>query len=273
VRVNALIEALEIEEPIGALDRPALDLAAIEYPDLDPEPYVALLDNLARRVAARMNASTGPAFVEAAAEVLFNEFGLTGNQTDYYNPRNSFLNDVLDRHTGIPITLSVIYMEIARRLGRPVYGLSLPGHFMVRYEDGDYSAYIDPFSAGRTVDRRQCVEIARSITSVDISGDENAFAPATTRGILVRMLNNLRTIYIHREQWDKLLPVLDLLIRALPGRAEDHKQRGVAMAQLGHLQRAAAEFKLYLDLAPAAADRGQVARQLQAIQAVLARLN
>src|SRR5581483_11503033 len=149
----------------------------------------------------------------------------------------------------------------------------LPGHFMVRYEDGDYAAYIDPFNGGRTLAREECVEMARSITSVDIADDENAFAPATTRGILARMLNNLRTIYIHREQWDKLLPVLDLLMRALPGRAEDHKQRGVAMAQLGHFQRAAAEFQLYLDLAPGAPDHGQVARQLQTIQAVLARLN
>jgi len=267
------MEALSVEEPIGALDRPALELARIEYPDLDPQPYLNLLDDLARRIAAQMSSPTGPAFVTSAAIVLFHEFGLTGNETDYYDPRNSFLNDVLTRHKGIPITLSVVYMEIARRLGRPVYGLSLPGHFMVRYEDSEYSAYIDPFNGGRTRTRAECVGMARSITSVDIAADENAFAPATTRAILVRMLNNLRTIYIHREQWEKLVPVLELLMHAVPGNPEDHKQRGVAMVQLGHLKRAAADFQLYLDLAPNAADRDQVVRQLQAIHALLARLN
>src|SRR5579884_1426725 len=250
--------ALAVEEPFGALDRPALELARIEYPDLDPAPYLVLLDELARLVSAR---ATGESFVAAANGVLFGDFGLTGNQSDYYDPRNSFLNDVLIRRKGIPITLSLIYIEVARRLAQPVYGVSLPRHFIVRYDDGDQGAFIDPFHAGRVLTREECVEMAQAITSMNVSTDEIAFAPAPPRTILVRMLNNLRTIYLHREDWPKLMAVLDLLLRAMPDNAEAYKQRGVAWVQMSQLQRGMADLQRYLELAPQAEDRERIVRQ------------
>jgi len=271
--MNALLAALQTEEPFGALDRPALELARIEYPDLNFEPYILLLDELARLVAGRMGEQSGRAFLSAASLVLFGEFGLTGNESDYYDPRNSFLNDVLIRRKGIPITLSVIYVEIARRLRQPVYGISLPGHFMVRYDDGDQGAFIDPFHGGDLLTREQCVELARGLTSVDVTVDENAFAPASPRAILVRMLNNLRTIYVHREDWPKLLAVLNIVLQAMPDSAEDYKQRGVAWVQMNELQRGMADFQRYLELAPEAEDRDRIVRQMQAIHNVLARRN
>ena len=151
----------------GPLDLAAAQLAGIEIPDFDPAPVIAQLDSLAQQLdAACPRGASGKQFVAAANRLFFETLGYTGNQADYYDPRNSFLHQVLDRRSGMPITLSVIYMEVARRAGRAVHGIGLPGHFIVQYSDADWSAFIDPFHGGRLLTRRDCEQLVRERTGL-----------------------------------------------------------------------------------------------------------
>src|ERR1700728_802967 len=147
--MEALRRAIQ-DQPEGTLVVAALEIASIETPDLEPGPFLGVLDRIASGIAARLPASaSGREFVSAANSYLFGDLGFHGNEIDYNDPRNSCLNYVLDRRTGIPIALSVVYIEVARRLGQPVSGIGLPGHFIVEYNDGDYATYIDPFHSGK----------------------------------------------------------------------------------------------------------------------------
>jgi regulator of sirC expression with transglutaminase-like and TPR domain len=205
--------------------------------------------------------------------VLFQVCQFRANESDYHDPRNSFLNDVLTRRTGIPITLSVVYIEVARRLARPVYGVGLPGHFLVRYDDAGYAAFLDPYHAGQVLTAAECHEMARSLTSADTTTDPTALAPVSTRYILVRMLNNLKGVYVRQERWEKLLPVLNLLLHAMPGNADEHRTRGIAHLHLQRFREARADLNRYLDLAPRAEDREAVSEELKKIHRILAALN
>jgi regulator of sirC expression with transglutaminase-like and TPR domain len=213
------------------LDQAALEIARIEYPDLDADVCVTELDRHALAIAERArDLSDGRSFVETANEYLFAEAGFRGNEDDYYNPDNSCLNRVLETRRGIPITLSVLYIEIARRLSKQVSGVWLPGHFIVRYDDPEYSALIDPFHGGAILDA-----------------------------------NNLRGIYFGRREPAKALQVLDLLIEAVPESADEHKQRAVALLQQHRMREALGAFTRYLELSPEAPDRERVDEQIHHI--------
>src|ERR1700733_11055452 len=147
--MEALRAAIQ-DQPEGRLDVAALEIASIETPDLDPEPFLGALDRIASEISARLPASCdGREFVRVANGYLFGDLGFHGNEIDYNDPRNSCLNYVLDRRTGIPIALSVVDIEVARRLGKPVSGVGLPGHFIVEYNDGEFATFIDPFHSGK----------------------------------------------------------------------------------------------------------------------------
>jgi regulator of sirC expression with transglutaminase-like and TPR domain len=259
-------------QPDSRLDLAALDIASIETPDLNPEPYLALLDRLASEIAGRMpSPASGQEFVRVVNDYLFGDLGFRGNEIDYNDPRNSCLNHVLDRHSGIPITLSVIYIEVARRLGRPVTGIGLPGHFIVQYDDGEFSTYIDGFHSGRLLSVEDCLQIASERTGTE--ADATALAPVGTRYIVVRMLNNLRASYFRSKQFDKMVTVADLLIEAFPENAEYYKARGVARLRLRQYRAAHEDLELYLKYSPEAPDRAQITEQLGAIHRWLGRLN
>jgi regulator of sirC expression with transglutaminase-like and TPR domain len=258
--------------PESRLDLAALDIARLETPDLDLAPTLAILERLASEIAARVAANaSGPEFLRAANAYLFRELGFRGNETDYNDPRNSCLNYVLDRRTGIPITLSLVYIEVARRLGRPVAGVGLPGHFIVQYDDGEFSAYLDPFHEGRLLTVAECLRLAREHTGVE--ADSTALAPVGHRYIVVRLLNNLRVSYFRARQFEKMAAVTGLLIEAFPQNAEYYKSRGVARFEMRHFRGALEDLELYLKYAPDAPDRAQVAGQLSAIHRWLGRLN
>jgi regulator of sirC expression with transglutaminase-like and TPR domain len=269
--MEALRAAL-FDSPEARLDVAALEIASIEAPDLDPQPYLAMLDRMASGIASSLSSgAAGREFVPAANRYLFDELGFRGNQVDYNDPRNSCLNYVLDRRTGIPITLSVVYIEVARRLGQPVSGVGLPGHFIVEYNDGDFSAYIDPFQSGRLLTADDCRQLARERTGSD--ADSTALAPVGTRYILVRMLNNLRSAYLRGKQFEKMVAVTDLLLEGFPENAGYYKARGFARLRMRQFRGAQSDLEMYLKYAPDADDRPQVAEQLGAIHRWLGRLN
>ena len=243
------------------LDIAALEIARIEYPDLDANSFLAQLDQYAFEIAGRVDDfSDGANFVAVANEYLFGDLGFRGDDEDYYNPANCCLNRVLETRRGIPITLSVLYIEIARRLAKPVRGVGLPGHFLVRYDDLSYSAIIDPFHGGQIVDAARCCYLAQ-VESLD----DGMLDAVDQRHIAMRLINNLRGIYFNRRDGVKALQILDLLIDALPDRADEHKQRAVALLQQQRIPESFAAFKRYLDLSPDAPDRERVEEQMRNI--------
>jgi len=216
--VDDLLELLQGRADVVELDRAALELASLEHPGLKPEPYLELLDSHAAELAVRLRGGAGGRlFLQTLNEYLFSELGFAGNTANYYDPANSCLNDVLTARLGIPITLSLVHMEIARRLGKSVRGIGLPGHFVVRYDDGLFSAYVDPFHAGRLLTAEQCFELSSQSAGRAAARDPQLLAPVTKRQILVRMLFNLRGVYRMRGSHGKRLQVLKLLIAAHPG--------------------------------------------------------
>jgi len=267
--------ALADEHSCVPLDLAALELAELDYPQLDHDPSLQLLDRLATMVADRLagpNAG-GAEFIEAANHVLYEVCQFRANDKDYYDPRNSFLNDVLARRAGIPISLSVVYIEVARRLARPVLGVGLPGHFLVRYDDSDFTAFLDPYHGGQLLTAEDCHELAKSLTGADTTTDPTALSPVSNRYILVRMLNNLKGIYAHKERWDKLLPVLNLILHALPENADEYRTRGITHLHLQRFREARADLSRYLDLSPRAADKEAIGEELKKIHRILASLN
>ncbi len=243
------------------LDAAALEIARIEYPDLDANAAKAELDRHAIAIAERAHdLSDGQNFIETANRYLFEEAGFRGNEDDYYNPENSCLNRVLETKRGIPISLSVIYIEIGRRLSKKVSGVGLPGHFVVRYDDIRYAAMMDPFNGGKLLDLADCCRLAQ-VEELQISW----LQPVDRRHVAMRMLNNLRNIYFSRKDSQKALEVLDLLIAAAPDSADEHKQRAVALLHQQRMNESLDAFRHYLKLSPEAEDREQIEEQIQNI--------
>jgi regulator of sirC expression with transglutaminase-like and TPR domain len=269
--VHALRAALNGDTAV-TLDIAALEMAVLERPGVDVMFYLDALDSIAAEVATRLGPNAdGSKFIRILNQHLFDELHFRGNQDAYYDPQNSCLDQVLDRRTGIPISLSVVYIELGRRLGRPVHGVGLPGHFVVAYDDGDYSTYIDPFHGGKLMSEQDCRNVAREITGVEISA--SALEPVGVRYILVRMLNNLREAYFRAKLYEKAVTVLDLLLEAFPQDPGYLKTRGVARLHLREFSAARADLEKYLKLAPEAEDRSDVVQQLEAIHRWLGRLN
>lgn len=255
------------------LDRAAIEVARFEYPDLRMEDSLRTLDEIAaalRRGPA--GTATGAAFVSAMNGYLFGELGFRGNATDYYDVRNSCLNQVLERRTGLPILLSVVYMEVARRLGKTVEGIGLPGHFVVRFVEGAYATYIDPFHAGRTLTREQCLEIAREHAGGAMP-DASALRPMRTSDILLRILNNLQAAYFRAQAYAQSLRVIEFLFAQDAGRPELWKASAFAKLALRQFRAARADFTRYLELLPEAQDRDTVVKQIVSIDRWLASVN
>lgn len=256
------------------LDVAALEVAAIEFPRLDFEAPLFRLDSFAEQIQSHLRPHTsGPEFIRALNLYLFGHFQFRGNDGEYYDPRNSCLNSVISRRMGIPISLSVVYIEIARRLSRSVTGVGLPGHFIVSYHDGDTRHFIDPFYNGRLLSLTDCRKLALDTAGVDIGPGPDVLEPVTNRQILIRMLTNLKAIYIRGRALDKARQVLDLLIHAEPENADEYRTRGLIHVQQLKHRAAKADLETYLHLAPASPDRHQVEQQIVLIERWKAGLN
>jgi regulator of sirC expression with transglutaminase-like and TPR domain len=272
--VSALVELLVRQNEGIPLDVAALQIAMIEYPTLSLEPSLQLLDSMAEEIDRRLpRRANGRDYVQTANEYLFLELGFHGNGEDYYDPLNSCLNEVLIRRSGIPISLSVLYIEVARRLQRPVYGIGLPGHFLAQYADREYATFIDTFHGGTLLSSGDCRELAQRIAGVDVQTQPDLLKPVTKRHILLRMLNNLRAVYLRRQNYPKAVRVLDLLLQAAPNSREEYRQRGVLQLQLRQFRAARHDLAQYLRLAPEAEDRAEIEAHLRQIDKWMATLN
>jgi regulator of sirC expression with transglutaminase-like and TPR domain len=269
-----------LDEPEGDLNlaEAALWIAKTEYPELDIAAYMQHLDELAQRVWQQLaSQARAPNIILTLNQVLFEQEGFAGNTRDYYDPRNSFLNDVLDRKEGIPLTLSIIYLEVGRRLGLPLEGVPFPGHFLVKMAIRDGSMVVlDPFFKGIPLSEEALIErLAKQSSSQHAQPPSLATAlrSASKREILLRMLRNLKQIYRHREQWDKLLLIMDLILVMTPAVAEEWRDRGRVYQHLECPRAALEDYRNYLELEPYADDAETIAAQIEKLARESHRLN
>lgn len=255
-RYRALVSRSDDAIP---LEEAAALLAGIAYPDAEPEPVVARLDAFAARARALAGERPGDvAILEAVCDALFREGGLAGNEDRYYDPRNSYLCDVLALRKGIPITLSVIFLAVARRAGLRAEGVGFPGHFLVRCWAGGQGLLLDPYAGGRIVSRRELEGRLRAASGGAELRDEHTRA-ATHREILTRMLNNLRAIYLRTKDLMHAAEVLEWLLATNPDSPELLRDRGIVFRGLECYPAAIADLRAYAAARPDAPDLRTVA--------------
>jgi regulator of sirC expression with transglutaminase-like and TPR domain len=255
-------EILRRPEPQIPLDEAALVIAARAQPGLSIETELARLDELAADV--RDGTLTG------LLRLLFRDLGYRGNQDDYYDPRNSFLNEVVDRRTGIPITLAVLMIEVGRRAGVPLRGVGMPGHFLVR-DMVDQDLFIDPFAGGRTMPAAACRKLFHQLHGAQTPFREAFLAPIGRDQIVRRMLMNLRTVYVQRSDTASLTWVLELGAQFPDADADTFRELATVLSAQGAFDRAADMFEKAAELAEAT---GQDSAGDEANAAILrARLN
>jgi len=266
--------APEVEDEKIDLIRAALVIARTEYPDLDIEAYASRIEQLARRVAALVPDPHAHFALPALNQILFDSTDLRGNREDYYDPRNSFLNDVLDRGLGIPISLSIVYMEVARRVGFSLAGVGLPGHFLLKhYSENGHEILIDCFNRGDILTRQDCQSRLDEIYSGEMTLRPEFLHPISRRQILTRMLNNLKTVYLSTRNFRKALPLADLILVIHPRSAEEIKQRALLRYSMQLHRLAAEDLEDYLGISPDASDAAEIRQMALSIRRMLALMN
>jgi regulator of sirC expression with transglutaminase-like and TPR domain len=253
----------------------ALLVAAEFHPRLDVRAYLARVDLLAMRARELLGSARSPARVVSAINTaLFEEEGFAGDTEDYYNPRNSFLNEVLERRAGIPISLSALYLAVARRLRQPFAGVALPLHFVVRYTGPRAEIYVDPFHRGEVLSREDCLNRVESALGAMPEGTGESFlATVTNRAMLFRMLANLKLIYVKRHEFGLAAKTVDLMLRVRPDDADELRDLGLLHFQLEQWARAAQLLHQYLEARPDAPDSDAVRERLLEAATRRARFN
>ena len=229
----------------------ALLIASGEYPELDLAAELRTLDSLADAALPLAGNDGDPLYsINRLSEYLFDELGFRGNEEDYYDPRNSYLNEVLSRRRGIPITLSLLYIEVGKRLGLPLLGVGMPGHFLVRHAGVD-DLFIDPFNGGILLSAEECAQLLSRIDATDRPWGPHYLDPITNREFVARMLRNLKTIYWENEDQQRSLRALDWLVALEPNVTRDLMERGIVNYRLGRLREALSDLRGYVASEPA----------------------
>lgn len=264
---------MELAAPDIRLDCAALHMARDTYPDLDVARYLAKLDQLADEVAELRPGLSAPLRYVAMRTVLVERHGFGGDEEDYYDPQNSYLNRVLDRGVGIPISLSAIWIEVGRRLNWPVAGVGLPGHFVIRFDDPERFVLVDPFCEGRTLSLEDCEKLVNDFFEQKTEFSEELLEPTDVRAILGRMLNNLHKIYATNHDWDRLVDILRRQTAVDPTDARARRELAILLYRRGSLHDAHAHLSEFLLRHPDSDDAGSVRRELASLEAALAALN
>jgi regulator of sirC expression with transglutaminase-like and TPR domain len=242
-----------------ALDRAALLIAAEEYHGLSIDAYLTKLDSLAERVASRLHGDAGPhETLTRMRIVLVEEEGFSGNSDEYYDPRNSFLNDVLDRRVGIPIALSTIYMEVGRRIGFCLEGVGFPGHFLIKHCTGSEEIIIDPFHKARIMAEDDLQRQLDASFGGKMRHQPELLRAVTARELLFRMLSNLKSIYVRERDTPRALAAVERMLVLAPEKGREQRDRGVLLAQLDRSFEALTALAHYRELEPDAEDADSV---------------
>ena len=259
-----------LDEETFSLDRAALAMASDEYPNLDIRDYLRRLDMLAARAEVLIGEDDEPVnVIESINQVLFVQEGLRGNETDYYDPRNSYLNEVLDRRLGIPISLSVIYIEVARRIGFPIKGIGFPGHFLVKHVTRKRDIIFDPFNLGRILTPKDCQELLDKIHKGSVSMNASLLQPMDKRAIITRMLYNLKGVYIEKEQHYKALAAIEKILMLNPWTPSEIRDRGMLYMQTSLFAKALADLETYLARAVAPEDSAYIRNHIDMLRGIV----
>ena len=275
-------ELLAREDVRIDLAHACLMIAQDAYPDLAVERYLGEIERMALRLRGRLPQTLGAEErVAALNEFLFQDLGYTGNTDAYYDPRNSYLNDVMDRKTGIPITLSVLYMAVGRRIGLPLEGVSFPGHFLVRLRLRNGVLILDPFAAGASQSAAELRERLKRVIPAGAldnvaAGElplEQFLDPATNRQILARVLRNLKAIYRETDKPREQLDVLNRMLVVAPDSSAELRDRGIVYQRLECYRAALKDLTDYVEREPEAPDFDEVRVRMMELSALCARLN
>ncbi|MFN2643677.1 MAG: SirB1 family protein [Burkholderiales bacterium] len=278
----AFTELLERDDSRIDLAHACLMIAQDAYPDLAVERYLGDIERMAMRLRPRLRDAGGAEErVALLNEFMYGELGFRGNADDYYDPRNSYLNDVMDRRTGIPITLAVLYMALGRRIGLPLEGVSFPGHFLVRLRLRAGVLVLDPFAAGASQSEMDLRQRLARVIPPGVAGDvpvselplDQFLDAATNRQIIARVLRNLKAIYRDRDEPERLLAVLNRMVIVAPDAAVELRDRGIVYQRLECYRAALNDLRHYVEREPNAADLEEVRARLMEVSSRCARLN
>lgn len=252
----------------------ALLIAAEEYPRLDVALYLEKLENFGDRARQRAEAATNAADLIASINAtLFDELGFQGNRENYYDPRNSFLNEVIDRRSGIPITLSVIYIEVARQIGFSIHGIGLPGHFIAGHFNPGENYFIDVFNGGRRLTDNALADLVTGMSGGRIEFNSTHLLPVTKKQILTRMLSNLLNIYAGSQDYRRAIASIERILLLLPDSLQHIRDYGLLLAQVDRPSSAIEQLEKYLKQMPDADDAETIREQIKKLKQAQARLN
>jgi regulator of sirC expression with transglutaminase-like and TPR domain len=266
--------SLLASDPAAPLDvaELALSLARDEYPDLDVEAYLGELTGMAHEAQRYLRGSV-KARVNGLCRYLFHEMGFHGNTQQYSDPRNSYLNDVLDRRTGIPITLSTVAIAVARRAGLEAAGVGLPGHFIARAGCEAEAVFFDPFHGGRILTPADCERLVEQVTAMPFEATAENLRPSPPGLTLLRMLTNLKGIYLRTGDFQRAVRVLQRLRQLAPDDPLQQRDLGVSLLHAGRAGRAIEHLTAYLAALPQASDADAVQQLLGQARGEVARWN
>jgi len=282
VALQPFAQLISREDARIDLSRACLLIAQDAYPDLDVERYIGEIERMATRLRARLApTAAGEERVVALNQLLYEELGYWGNTEDYYDPRNSYLNEVIDRRTGMPITMSILYMELGRRIGLPVEGVSFPGHFLVRVRLRGGMLVLDPFSGGAPQSEDELRSRVKRVIPDGVADDlpaselplDQFLEPATNRQILARVLRNLKGIYRKANKPERMLDVLNRMLLVTPDASAELRDRGYVYQRLECYRAAFKDLTDYAEREPDAPDLDEVRSKLMELSALCARLN
>ncbi len=254
----------------GRLAEAALWIAREQYAQLDVQRYLARIEFWAEDILAKLPAgASAEERVLALNEYLFQQTGLRGNDEAYFDPRNSFLNEVMDRGLGLPITLSIIYLEVGKRIGLPLEGVSFPGHFLVKLPVSSGSVVLDPYSGGASLEEADLELMLRQVDKkarLDRSSLTRLLEGASEADILIRMMRNLKGIYWQRKEFEQVYWVQNVILAMSPNLAVEVRDRGLALERIECHRAALEDFQHYLELAPLADDADSVRARVIELQ-------
>ncbi|HTY61284.1 MAG TPA: transglutaminase-like domain-containing protein [Acidobacteriota bacterium] len=271
---QSFAEIAALDEDALSLDRAALAMALEEYPDLDIPEYLRKIDVLATRAEVLIGVDRAPVnVIEGINEALFVQEGLRGNSEDYYDPRNSYLNEVLDRKLGIPISLSLLYMEVSKRIGFPIRGVGFPGHFLVKHVAGEKEIIVDPFNLGRILTWNDCQELLDKMYKDTVTMSASLLQAMGKRTILTRMLYNLKGIYTQKEQYLKALSIIEKILMLNPGTPSELRDRGLLYMETSLFAKALADLEAYLSQRIAPDDSTYIKNHIKMLRSIVCATN